>query len=79
VGAAPRIRYEFVTTDGRFLGDQEWRGRHWQVGDTISTPGPDRSVALWVAVDVSGTRVTFARRGKRHSRTWAKLSRDPGG
>jgi hypothetical protein len=64
VGAAPRIRYEFVTTDGRFLGDQEWRGRHWQVGDTISTPGPDRSVALWVAVDVSGTRVTFAPAGE---------------
>jgi hypothetical protein len=60
----PRIRYEFVTTDGRYFGDQEWRGRHWQVGDTISTPGPDRTEALWVAVDVSGTRVTFASAGE---------------
>jgi len=37
-----------------------WRGRHWQVGDTISTPGADRTEAVWVAVEVSGTRVTFA-------------------
>ena len=59
-----RIRYEFVTTDGRFLGEQAWRGRHWRIGDTISTPGPDRTDAVWVAVDVSGTRVTFAPAGE---------------
>jgi hypothetical protein len=54
--------YEFVTTEGRWLGHQEWRGRHWQVDDTATFEAPRGCYTKWVVVRIEGLRVIFARR-----------------